>query len=147
MIFRGRFSIAVSVQRSALSLSRISHQLSAATTELHALSSLMIRTSNRSMCRSLSSVSPSTPLMDSVCQLSALEKEKSSSILLFERRKEEKEDFACSERDEFPIKSYIAPRGAVFEREACYKQTRPSIRNLTAIAWIRLDEKLYRFQF
>ena len=73
----------------------------------------MICTSYRSMFRSLSVVTafshsmslmdlvvqPSTLLTDLVCQPSAQKKEKSSSILLFERRKEEKEGFACSERN------------------------------------------------
>jgi len=71
----------------------------------------MICTSNRSMCRWLSVFSHSTSLMNYVDQpldhaqglrLSASKKGKSSSILLFERRREEKEDFACSERDVVP---------------------------------------------
>jgi len=49
----------------------------------------------------------SATLMNFVGQLSALEKEKSSSILLFERRKEENEGFACSERNEVPKQDVV----------------------------------------
>ena len=73
-------------------------------TEPHALSSLMICTSYRSMFNSLSvviafSVQP-FDFAHGPC-LSAISSEikKSSSFLLFERRKEEKEGFACSERN------------------------------------------------